>query len=72
MFHTVLEDNLDSASCNKKGLKLFIHTKSIINSKDTLPSWVNQLIEKIKNLPEETESVLFKENQEEDPFADLF
>ena len=32
----------------------------------------NSVLEYRKNLPEETESVLFKENQEKDPFADLF
>ena len=44
---------------NKKGLDLFLEFKSKFErSEIQIPSWIDSLIEKVKNLPDETESIL--------------
>lgn len=61
VFNTFLEDNLDKYSCEKKGLELFLHIKNEIKTIDQLPYWVLGLIEKLKALPDEVNSILLRD-----------
>lgn len=67
-FEKRLEDNLNfSVLGSNKSVKLFQQVKQNIITKENLPSWVSEIVEKIKSLKEPVESVL-KTSSEEDPF----
>ena len=62
-FEYRLEENLSIGDVGKaKALKLYIRTKEAITSADKVPAWVSEVIEKLKLLPNEAESVLLKED----------
>ncbi|MDD6268458.1 MAG: AAA family ATPase [Oscillospiraceae bacterium] len=63
-FEYRLEENLNIKDIGKsKAVKLYRKVKSSIVSKDKVPSWVSELIDKVEQLPTEAESVLYhKEN----------
>ena len=62
-FEYRLEENLSIGDVGKaKALRLYIRTKDVITSADKVPVWVSEVIEKLKLLPNEAESVLLKEN----------
>lgn len=70
-FEKRLEENLniDNIPNNIKSVKLFQKVKESITSKESLPSWVEQIITKIQNLNTPLESVLKVETTEdESPF----
>ena len=53
-----------------KALRLFLRTRDAITSRDEVPDWVGKVIEKIKALPLEAESVLLVEEKEKGPVDD--
>ena len=55
-----LEENLgiDNVGKNVKGLKLYQRTKEVIRTADDIPNWVSKVIEQIRLLPIEANSVL--------------
>ena len=58
-----LEENLGINNIgNAKALRLYQRTKEAIKTADEVPSWIHQVIKKIKDLPMEANSVLKKEN----------
>lgn len=64
-FECCLEENLSIGDVGKvKALKLYIRTKKEINNAEKVPSWVYQIIEKLKQFPNEAESVLKKSNSD--------
>lgn len=70
-FEKRLEENLniDNIPNNIKSVKLFQKVKESITSKESLPSWVEQIIQKIQNLNTPLESVLKVETTEDElPF----
>ena len=59
VFETTLEDNIGfEVGGNVKTLKLYRKTKEQIVTKDQLPEWVEQIIEKIEALPQTASSIL--------------
>lgn len=65
-----LEENLGIGDVGKaKALRLYQRTKEAIKTKEAVPDWVEQVIEKLKDLPMEAESVLKKEVS---PFEFIF
>jgi len=64
VFETTLEDNLGfEIGHNIKALKLYRKVKEEIKSKEQLPVWVEQIIEKIEALPETAISILKTEEE---------
>ena len=63
-FEYRLEENLNTTDTGKsKAVELYRKVKSSIVSKDKVPSWVSEWIDKVEQLPTEAESVLYhKEN----------
>jgi len=58
-----LEENLGIGDVgNAKALRLYQRTRDAIKTSDAVPNWVGQVIEKIKTLPSEAESVLKQED----------
>lgn len=71
-----LEENLNIDNPEGKGRNLFKGVKAEITSRENVPSWVYDVIEKLRLLPNEVESVLQKYNPTtsdlfDDPF-DIF
>ncbi|GAT63397.1 ATP-dependent nuclease [Paludibacter jiangxiensis] len=58
-FKNSLNEEIGFSSSNK-GLSLYKQLKSTITSREQIPDWVPQLIEKIKNMSEIASSVLLK------------
>lgn len=58
-FEGTLNDNLGIAT-SKKGLSLYKYIRQHITTNDTVPNWVNEIIEKIKVLKDNAPSVLQK------------
>ena len=57
-----LEENLGIGEVGEaKALRLYQRTKEVIKRSDQVPVWVHQVIEKIKALPMEAESILLEE-----------
>ena len=62
-FNYRLEENLGIGDVgNAKALRLYQRTRDAIKTSDAVPNWVGQVIEKIKTLPSEAESVLKQED----------
>lgn len=67
-----LEENLGIGDIGKaKALRLYQRTKEAISRSEDVPTWVNEVIEKIKELPMESDSVL-KEETIADTYFDSF
>ena len=63
-FEKRLEENLNIGDVGDvKALKLFLRTKAAIKDASQVPPWVSEVIEKIKALPNEFPSILFRERQ---------
>ena len=57
-----LEENLGIGEVGEaKALRLYQRTKEVIKRSDQVPVWIHQVIEKIKALPMEAESILLEE-----------
>lgn len=58
-FEKRLEENLNIGNVgNAKALRLFIRTKEKITDAASVPLWVSEVIEKVKALPNEADSIL--------------
>lgn len=63
-FEKRLEENLNIGDVGTaKALRLYIRTKEKIESPEQVPSWVSDVIEKINALPNESESILYREKK---------
>ena len=62
-----LEENLNIGQVGgAKALRLYQRTKEAIKTAEQAPAWVGEVIEKIKSLPMEAESILLEEDNEFD------
>ena len=62
-----LEENLNIGEVGgAKALRLYQRTKEAIKTLEQVPPWVGEVIEKIKSLPMEAESILLEEDNEFD------
>lgn len=60
-----LEENLNIGEVGgAKALRLYQRTKEAIKTPEQVPPWVGEVIEKIKSLPMEAESILLEEDNE--------
>ena len=66
----LIDEELDPVTSGAKGMDLFINVKQQITNSEQVPAWVNDVIGKIKALPDHTESVLLSE-EEQDEEEDL-
>ncbi len=51
-------DDIDNLGKSIKGLRLYQRTKEVIRTADDIPDWVSKVIEQIRLLPIEANSVL--------------
>ena len=62
-----LEENLNIGEVGgAKALRLYQRTKEAIKTPEQVPPWVGEVIEKIKSLPMEAESILLEEDDKYD------